>query len=259
VTNHDFATAPLYVLLVVLSVLTIPWQLRGSPRTRITVALVYLGCALVAAVVSASLLTWNPWVNRVLLGAALLWAPVVGLAFSLAIANGRRLVLAALIVVLAGSLAWGFLALVFNTTNPLAPIAVLPGRSAVREDGYWNKSYRDLVFASTSPQLNDAFNKIASAAAAEHIDSLGLDVRVQDFPIYPLLAVLKDRKVVYVGKTLEPSEQPQTTDAVVTIMTTREYEGTHLSSAQRANALLPALVAGDNVVLMDRTPHGDAK
>jgi len=250
IATHDVAPSPLTVVLIVISSLIV---LAGGRRAASSHAKWYLLASVSAAVVLAGLVSWNLYINRILLAPELLMLPLVGVALTMLQTSGRRLGVSILVAVLTLSVGWGAFVMLFNTTNRLVSPSVLPDSIQARELGYWNTSYEDLQLRILAPEMERSFRLIARQLDQRGIDRVGLYDRVGLTPIYPLLRLLGDRDIGYVGsivlpETTRPIEfEPQ---AVIEIIPAEQYPAVLDDGNPRGASLLPAQHIQDWVLLV---------
>ena len=207
VTNHDVAPSPMTVILIALGAIVVLVSKGVPPYVRI-----YLLCAAAGGFLVAGLISWNPYINRLLLGSLLLLAPVVGLGATVLLRTRIGAVRALLAVLLSLSVGWGIVVTLFNSTNRLVPPSWAPLSVGNRNLGYWNTSYNDLRLRVLTSDLEDPYKNISAAIASAGVSRVGVDVRTPLgwFPIYPLLTLLSDHEVRYVGDTLFPDKIGET-------------------------------------------------
>jgi len=199
VTLHDVAPSPMTMLLVVVSIAVI---LVSRTRDRVPGVIGYLVSAVVAFSGTACAITWNHYTNRVLLGSLLLLIPLAGVAFTLA--EGRRVVRAVLVTVLAGCIAWSAFAVALNSTNRLISPSLL-GLTAGNDIGYWDTSYEDLRFALVPP-LREPSGRIAAAVEANGIERLGIHQIIAGIPMLPVMQSIPGVTFGFVGNTTLPDK-----------------------------------------------------
>lgn len=255
IANHDVASSPLPVLLL-LAAAGVAFIVPGvSSQVK-----VYLACTAIGGLILASLISWNPYINRLLVGAVMLSAPVVGFAAGVLLDRSRQLGRPVLAVALAGLVGWGAIVLAFNTTNRLVPPRFAPFYVGSRDLGYWNTSYEDLQFRTLIPHLETPFKRIAAAIEREDARAVGLRIRTPQgwFPVYPLLTLLAEARVGYVGETLfpdrivDPGFEP---DVVVEVLPVDQYREQMADGAPRERLLIAPQHAGEHVLLLYRVPE----
>lgn len=215
---HDTAPAPLSAALIAVSgfvLLALRFSRRRHKRSPSeslggpdSLPLGYLAASAVAALLLAAAVTWNPFVNRILLLPLLVATPLAGVALSLAVRQNRRMVTTLLLIMLTMIISWGAIVIVFNDTNRLVSMSVLPGRGFVRDTGHWNTRYEDLDARATEGKYERAFDRIEEIAKKTGARRIGLHASVTDVPIYPLLRRLDGYEVRYVENTVLPTRIP---------------------------------------------------
>jgi len=251
VTMHDIAPAPLTMALVALCI----GALAGvGIRSRGPSVRAYVLASSAAFVLSACLINWNPYTNRLLVGSLLIFLPLVGAALTALTTRGWRVVRTALVIVLACAIVWGAVVTVFNLTNRVVSLSVVPIRSGIHDVGYWNTTYDELRF-ETVPALETPYKRLAAAVLAHRVERLGIDQHIADLPILPLLQLLPDRTFGYVGHTVLPGRliapefSPQ---AVVEIVPADQYPAGLSSAARAGTQLVPAQRGYDWVFVLYR-------
>ncbi len=203
--SHDSAPAP--ASLVLLALAAVVGVSIGENRDRSMIG--FTACVLASMLLLAALVTWNEYVTRVLLPPLLIGLAVVGPATDVAPRHRVAKVLAG--VAVSVTVVWGMVALLFGWTNPLLPGSLLPLPASspilVRDLGWWDTSYHDLGFRMNIPDTQYAYERIAQAVREDGIDRLAISVP-RGRPLYPLLAMIPDTKVQYVGDTLFPQQIP---------------------------------------------------
>lgn len=249
IATHDVGPSPMIVLLIAASVVIVLASWRHVRRQTLW----YLACGLTAVFLVAGLISWNLFINRVLLGPLLLLVPILGVATTVARCRSRQTAAAVLYIILGLAVAWGAFVMAFNTTNRLIPSSVLPQWVQARDLGYWNTSHSDLRFRVLTPELERPFKEIAEALDGQGIRSVGIHDRIAHFPIYPLLWLLSDYDVEYVRNTLlpdriaSPSFDPE---VIVEILPTEEYPAAHDDNTLRGDFIIEPLHAGESVVIL---------
>jgi len=254
VSNHDVAPAALTVLLIVLSCAVV----LASADVTASVKL-YVPCAAAGGLLVATLIAWNPYINRLLLGSLMLMVPIVGPAVTLSLKRANRWLTVVLLGVLGLSVAWAAVVMAFNSTNRLVPPSWAPVSVGQRDLGYWNTSYDDLRFRTLTPQVEGPYKAIAAAVARNGISRVGLDVRTPLgwYPIYPLLSLLPDTRFTYVRDTLFPGKLPApVTDeqAIVEIVPAADYPEILNDGRARGQELIAPQHTPDHVILLYRAP-----
>ena len=250
VTNHDVAPSPLSVLAIVVAAITVLASPGIPRRTRD-----YLFCGVAGGFLAAELITYNYYVNRLLVGDLLLLTPIVGVALTAVYERRNRAIRIALVAILSLSMGWGAVVMAFNSTNRLVPPAFAPVAVGHRDLGYWNTSYGDLRFRVLTPEYERPFKAIASAIRSADVSSVGVDVRtpIGMFPIYPLLSLLSDRRVTYVRDTLIPAKiknQGPPPVVVLEIVESDAYPGILADGRVRGRMLLPPQRAANTTLLL---------
>ena len=249
-TLHDNAPAPLTMALIALSAVI---ALLGTKRQADQVA-AYTACAAVGLVLCAGLISWNPWITRILVAPVLMLTPIVGIALSSVQAPSGRGLKFALAGMLGLSVAAGLFATVFDMTNPLAP--PIRQESAWANAGFWNTSYDNLRF-KMNPDCEAPFKAVAAAAQTHGIQRIGIDQHFKNFNIYTMLSLLPDVRWGYVGGTklpelLDPNAfSPQ---AILELVPTDQYPAVLGDGAPRGTELLPPQRTSDAVILFYQVP-----
>jgi hypothetical protein len=198
VSYHDVGPSPFTLVLVVASALVLLVdRSAGNARGRW-----YLLCAGAALFLTAGLIGYSYYINRVMLGALLILVPVAGVAFSVAERGSRRIALGLLLAVLGASVVWGVVVMLFNSTNRLVPPAMTPIQIGNRDVGFWNTPYADLSFAEHAPWLERPYKDIADLIRRGGYTKVGIDSKALNIMIWPLLPLLAEERVAYVGNTL---------------------------------------------------------
>ena len=250
VTNHDVAPSPLSVALIVVAAAALLGYRRTASRARY-----YLFCGVSGGFLTAELITYNYFVNRLLVGSLLLLTPTVGVALTVLKGRKGRMLRFALIAVLALSVGWAAIVMAFNSTNRLVPPTFAPVSVGNRNLGYWNTSYDDLRFRVMTPDLERPFKAIAAAIREAGVSRVGVDAHVPlgTFPVYPLLSLLSDRQVAYVRDTLFPDKikpQEPAPQVIVEIVESDEYPQILADGRQRGPMLLPPQRSTEWVLLL---------
>jgi len=253
ITYHDVGPSPITLLLVAAAAIVLLLD-----RNRATVrAKWYLLCGAAALFISAGLIGYSYYINRVLLGCLLLLVPLVGPAFSRLELDRRRAAVGLMLGLLAACVAWGAAVMSLNATNRLLPPALTPVRIGSRDLGYWNTPYADLSFREHAPWLELPYKEIAAAIREGGYTRVGIDSKALNVTIYPLLALLSDRQVEYVGDTLLQGKlqaaqfSPQ---VVVSIIPADAALETSSGIAARGKSLYGPVTAGDLVLGLYRVP-----
>lgn len=251
VTNHDVGPAPFMVALIVLAVAVGGLTRRLDRRTT-----AYLACATMALVLVAALVSWNLFINRILLPPLALMVPAIGVVYERA--HPLRAARAALAIALALALAWGAFVLAFNSTNRLVPPTVLPSALEMRDLGWWNTRYDDLRFRVLAPEMEEPSRAVAEAITERGLTRVGIHDRVLHAPIYPLLHLLRDREVGYVGDTVLRDRIDSSglrPEAIVEIVSAEDYPAVLADGTPRGGLLLEPQRAGEYYVILLYQPH----
>jgi hypothetical protein len=251
VTFHDTASAPVIMLLLLVAAVLV--VTRGRRRARLAVG--YLAAGGVALLMSAALISWNLFINRVLLEPVVVLVPLIGVGATLLGPVAGRWGRAAFTGLLGLALAWAATAMLMNTTNRLISPSWLPVHTSLRDLGWWNTSYDDLQFRVLTPELEAPSKAIRSAIVASGIERIGLDVRHPHFPVYPLLSVLKDRQVAYVRDTVLPDKIDATKfspQVIIEVLPRDQYPAALSDGTPRGAQLAPPAVLADEVILFYR-------
>lgn len=231
--NHDFAGAPVTLLLLMVSSVFAFAMLRTN-----RLAVEYVWVAWLAFCLQCAVIAWQPWINRLTLPSVLALTPIVGLLFGAGQMKPRGIMRGVALSLLALSIALGLLVMLFNVTNRLVPM----------EGSFWNTSYLERRFQML-PQTQEPFLKIREAASGNGIEVVGVHQHFIDFPIYPLLAIMPDVQFGYVQNTVlpdrisEPSVRPE---ATVEVMWSSDYVQSEKSELRH---LIPPQRVGDMVIL----------
>ena len=250
VSNHDVAPAPLPVLLIILAGLIV---LVSSASDR--VIKMYVACALAGGFLVAALISWNPFINRLLLGALLLLTPVVGIGVTVlqrSPERWRRILPASLVALCLG---WGMIVMLFNSTNRLIPPTYAPFSAGNRNLGYWNASYDELTLRILTSSFEGDFKAIAAAVRSAEVSSVGLNVRTPmgQFPILPLLSMLPECSFSYVGDTLFPDQIQSVSvnpPVVLELLSAEDYPLSAKDRSARGQMLIPPRETGGHVFLL---------
>ena len=244
VWNHDVAPAPVTVWLILASGLAValPCDRRSRP------GLAYLVASSVGLLVTLSSLGWQPWVSRLLLPSVLALAPIAGLAFARSHGESCKSLNVILSTLLALSVLLGTLVMVFDVHHRLVPMP----RS------FWNTSYDDLRYRA-APDLAPALRPISEYVDESGFGRVGLHQLEIDFPIYLLLHLVRDARVVYVGNTVVEELLTRREEPGVTVGLMRDNQYGYFLSATAADGrrdlLRPQSAMGWTVLLYTR---GDA-
>jgi hypothetical protein len=200
VTYHDVGPSPFTILLIAAAALLLLFNRdAGNRRQRW-----YLLCAGAGLFLTAGLIGYSSYINRVMLGALLLLVPMAGVGFGVAERGSRHIAMGLLLALLGASVIWGMGVMLFNSTNRLVPPAMTPVQIGSRDVGYWNTPYDDLSFAEHAPWLERPYKDIADAIRRGGYTRVGIDSKALNVTIWPLLSLLSEQRVAYVGNTLLP-------------------------------------------------------
>jgi hypothetical protein len=251
VTYHDVGPSPFTLLLVAAAALILLFNRKtGDGRERW-----YLLCAGAALLLTAGLIGYSYYINRVLLGALLLLVPMAGVAFGVAERGSRRVAMGLLLALLGASVIWGMAVMLFNATNRLVPPAMTPVQIGSRDVGYWNTSYDDLSFAEHAPWLERSYKDIADAIRRGGYTEVGIDSKALNVTIWPLLALLAEQRVAYVGNTLLEGKVKAagfSPEVIVEITPSDEPTPTAGESTDRGQLLYGPVQAGEIVLRLYR-------
>lgn len=220
ISYHDVGPSPIIALLVAVSAVIV----FSSGGAAIQISKWYLLPAGLAFLLATGLVGYSYYVNRTQLAALLVLVPLIGVALDPP--TGARVRTWLLVGLLGIAVFWGAAAMLFNSTNRLLPPSLTPVRIGNRDLGYWNTSYEDLGFLEHAPQFQEPYETIAGIVQRKAVRRVGIDSEALNVPIYPLLHLLEDRQVAYVGNTLfknkvsNPRFSPQ---AVVEIVPADQY------------------------------------
>ena len=134
--------------------------------------------------------------------------PLVGVSAGILVDEGPHWAKWLIIGLLGVSIAWGSVVMLANSTNRLIPPSLVPFKIGNRDLGYWNTSYDRLQFLEHVPQYEQPYQTIAEIVRDKGFRRIGIDDKVANVPIYPLLNLLRDREVAYVGDTLLADKIP---------------------------------------------------
>jgi hypothetical protein len=253
VSYHDVGPSPFTIVLVAAAALALLLdRSTGSGRARW-----YLLCAGAGLFLTAGLIGYSYYINRVMLGALLLLVPVAGVAFGVVELGSRRIAKGLLLAVLGASVIWGLVVMLFNSTNRLVPPAMTPVRIGSRDVGYWNTPYADLTFAEHAPWLERPYKDIAIAIRGGGYTKVGIDSKALNVTIWPLLSLLSEQRVAYVGNTLfkgkvkEPDFSPE---VIVEITPSGEPTPTAGEPTYGGQLLYGPVEAGEIVLRLYRVP-----
>jgi hypothetical protein len=203
ITNHDMAGAPVTVALIVVGVVAACFT-KGEFRHRF---LGFTVLTLIGMVTIATLVTWQPFITRTLVGPMMMLSVMVGctvdgLGAQMSAGNktdvgtrspGKpRLVVVRTVRVLAWGLlgvstALGGLVIVFNSQAPLISQALRPG-SAGRDLGWWNRTQHELLTEMLTPELTPVVEWLDAPKNVSGIRVVGLaGDAIAGQPLYPLL------------------------------------------------------------------------
>lgn len=246
IANHDVAPAPLIALLLLASLAVLPWRSNHTAAS-------YAACAITAMFLIASLVSWNVFINRILLAPLLLMIPLAGVARDAARTRGRVAIRMGLATLLVGASAWGGFVMIFNSTHRLVSPSLVPAIPFGRDVGWWNTSYDDLRFRVLIPHLEQPFRDAAAAVAATDAERVGIRDHVAHFPIHPLLHLLQDREVGYVDLLVLPDRlgyRAVDPNIVIEIIPPGEYATIMADGYLRGDILAGPIDAGDAGALL---------
>jgi hypothetical protein len=253
VAYHDVGPSPFTIVLIVAAALVLLLDRKaGNRRGRW-----YLLCAGVGLFLTAGLIGYSYYINRVTLGALLLLVPVTGVAFDAADRGSRRVARGLLLAVLGASVVWGAGVMLFNSTNRLVPPAMTPVRIGNRDVGYWNTPYGDLTFAEHAPWLERPYKDIADLIRRGGYTKVGIDSKALNVTIWPLLPLLSEQRVAYVGNTLlkgRVREAGFVPEVIVEIDPSDEPTRTAGESTNRGRLLYGPVEASEIVIRLYRVP-----
>ncbi|MCL2881558.1 MAG: hypothetical protein FWF45_01490 [Coriobacteriia bacterium] len=196
ITNHDMASAPLTAVLILFSLIVlIACARRTRPARR---ALVYLGLAALGFCSIATLITWQPYITRTLVGPLMALTPAFGCAGEALAARATkpaRLTQGALGAVFATNLMLAVLVVAFNSTSPLLPASLI-GRGRSQDVGFWNVSRSQLTLKTLAPSLVSTADFLAQDSSLKAVKRVGLaGDAIKTQPLYPLLTPLAKKDV----------------------------------------------------------------
>ncbi len=197
IAYHDVGPSPAIATLVLFSAIVIV----VTRRVR-SIAKWYLVVAGAAMFLVAGLIGYSYYINRVTLGGLFALMPLVGVSANVLVHEGPRLAKWLIFGLLGLAIAWGAVVMLANSTNRLVPPSLVPVKIGNRDLGYWNTSYDRLQFLEHVPQYEQPYRTIAAIVRDRGVRRVGIDDKVANVPIYPLLNLLKDREFAYVGGTL---------------------------------------------------------
>jgi len=253
VVNQDYGPFPVVVLLVSASLLV----LLILPLADRRLVHGYLACGCSGLLLIATLIVWNPWTNRLMMGPVLLLMPLVGVATSALEARRLPLLRGLLLGVLGLSVLWGAAAMLFDSTNRLVPPTLLPVKVGNRDLGYWNTSWGDLRFRILVPHDEQLFKMIAQIVTRDGFQRVGINAKAGNVAIYPLLSMLSGRHVEYVGDTVlkdkisAPDFKPQ---VILEVIDAKEFPQQLKDGTRRGEMLFEPTTAGGEVFLLYRAP-----
>lgn len=246
--THDTVPAPMTVVLVALSAVVVTVHPSAAERRAAAYALSGIASLLLVA----GLVTYNQFVNRILLVPMLLLTPIVGVAATM-LSRQRG---CASDAVVAGAMSAVTLAAMWALcVNPLTPLAgALP--DAVRPAGVPPlKGYEQMKYVLI-PELEGATQAVLQAVEAEDIDRIGVTHGI-GYPIYPLLEPLADRHLTYVAPTLLPETIPPTEShpqAILEVVRNDEYPAVLADGRERGEMLIDPARTWFGTVLFYRAP-----
>jgi len=251
VTYHDVGPSPFTIVLVAAAALILLLN-RNTDNGR---ERWYLLCAGAGLFLTAGLIGYSYYINRVMLGALLLLVPMAGVGFGVVERGSRRIAMGLLLAVLGASVIWGMGVMLFNSTNRLVPPAMTPMQIGSRDVGYWNTPYADLSFDEHAPWLERPYKDIADAIRRGGYTRVGIDSKALNVTIWPLLSLLSEQRVAYVGNTLlkgkvkAPSFSPE---VIVEITPSDEPTRTAGESTHRGQLLYGPVEAREIVLRLYR-------
>ncbi len=253
---HDVGPSPLIVLLVIGSAIAIlASRRRVTARSRI-----YLLCAAAALFLTAGLVGYNFAINRILLVSLLILEPTVGVGASILLAKDRTATRAFVFGVLALAFVWAAVVMLFNSTNRLVPPSLTPVQIGRRDLGYWNTQYQDLTFRRVLPQLERPYKDVAGVVRRDGYTRVAIDSEALNVSIYPLLSLLSDREVRYVGHTLlrDRIKQPDFSPHVVLEIAPESRHASATAGARSSGDVLygPASGLGVTITLYRARTNG---
>ena len=209
VTSHDEGPGIVSALIILATT-----GLAVGLRENRNIAMAYAFCAACAYLLPSAIITWNPYVVRVLLPALMLSTPLVGFGLdSLAKSHvsSSKVVRSIVCVSVATSAIYGAAVLAFGYTNPLAPMSVLPGRSGLEVKGWWNTPRWERATAVTCPEYAEFVRRVDTQVRSDSVEKLGIEAPVDSTVsfTYPLFERLSGVDVSFVGGSiLGPSPIP---------------------------------------------------
>lgn len=248
VTVHDVGPAPVSVLLALLSAAMIL-----PARRRYPMALWYAACALSALFLTAALVSWNLFINRVLLGPILLLMPLAGVAVTSALERGKRSLVAPLVALVCFAVLWAGFVMAFNSTHRLVPPSLAPALPFQRDLGYWNTHYDELRFRVLVPHLEAPFKAAADAVEEIGAKRVGIHDHIGHFPVYPLLYLLEDREVGYVRNLVledQIGDLALDPEVIIEIIPADEFAKAMGDDTRRGALLIEPQHADDHAVLL---------
>jgi hypothetical protein len=253
VTYHDVGPSPFTMLLIAAAALLLLLNRdTGNGRERW-----YLLSAGAALFLTAALIGYSYYVNRVMLGALLLLVPLAGVGFGVVERGSRRIAMGLLLALLGASVIWGMGVMLFNSTNRLVPPAMTPLQIGSRDVGYWNTPYDDLTLAEHAPWLERPYKDIADAIRRGGYTRVGIDSTALNVTIWPLLSLLSEQRVAYVGNTLLQGKVKAagfSPEVIVEITPSDEPTLAAGGSTGRGQLLYGPVEAGEIVVRLYRVP-----
>lgn len=253
VSYHDVGPSPFTMVLLAAAALVLLLD-RHAGRDR---ARWYLLCAAAGLFLTAGLIGYSHYINRVMLGALLLLVPLTGVGFDVAERRSRHVATGLLLALLGASVAWGVTVMLFDSTNRLVPPAMTPVRIGSRDVGYWNTPYADLTFAEHAPWLERPYKDIADAIRRGGYTKVGIDSKALNVTIWPLLSLLSEQRVAYVGNTLLKGKVKAagfSPEVVVEIMPSDGPARTAGASPYQGRLLYGPVRAGEIVLRLFRVP-----
>ena len=255
IAYHDVGPSPAIVALVILSGVVIALARRRAH----SIAKWYLSVAGAALFLATGLIAYSYYINRVTLGGLLVFVPLVGVSANILVDEGPRWARWLIVGLLGVSIAWGSVVMLANSTNRLIPPSLVPFKIGNRDLGYWNTSYDRLQFLEHVPQYEQPYQTIAAIVRDSGFRRIGIDDKVANVPIYPLLNLLRDREFAYVGNTLLADKiraRPFSPQVVLEVTAAEESSATPDGAAGRGSGTLlyGPVTAADMVLRLYRVP-----
>jgi 4-amino-4-deoxy-L-arabinose transferase-like glycosyltransferase len=183
ITLHEDNTGnPLHLILVFLSLVLLALR---PPGKKDVVA--YVSCLVFGFLLFCFYPKWQPWSSRLHLPLFVLWAPFIGLMFSLV--QPRRLASWAILLVIVASLQWIF----YNSTRPLVRgDSILATYRTNERDNIFSTSRTDRYFANQKA-LAEPYKEAARILSGLDCPNIGLDIGGDDWE-YPLWVLLREQE-----------------------------------------------------------------